>query len=247
MLLHDKGITEAGCAASWHRRAGTSLRDAYCSRPMIPIYIFYSMFGFQRTGDSALGSRRPADTRIFARRHRRPDHPQRRGPPAPGRPLPCSWPRPTPPASPTTPPSASSSATSSETACAGCTANPHRERTPTSSTTSPSTTNPSPSPPSPTDVDVEGILAGMHRTRRRQRTGGPASDPGLRHRRAVGARGTTHARALGAVDADVWSVTSWNSCVAEALATDEWNYLHPDETATNPLRHRPTRGTAKAR
>ena len=47
MLLHE-GITEAGCAASW-TAAGTSY--ATHGEPMIPIYIFYSMFGFQRTGD----------------------------------------------------------------------------------------------------------------------------------------------------------------------------------------------------
>ena len=40
--------------------------------PMIPIYIFYSMFGFQRTGDALLGGRRPDDARLRARRHRRP-------------------------------------------------------------------------------------------------------------------------------------------------------------------------------
>ena len=47
VLLHE-GITEAGCAASW-TAAGTSY--ATHGEPMIPIYIFYSMFGFQRTGD----------------------------------------------------------------------------------------------------------------------------------------------------------------------------------------------------
>ena len=47
VLLHE-GITEAGCAASW-----TAAGTAYATHgvPMIPIYIFYSMFGFQRTGD----------------------------------------------------------------------------------------------------------------------------------------------------------------------------------------------------
>jgi pyruvate dehydrogenase E1 component len=48
VLLHE-GITEAGCAASW-TAAGTSY--ATHGEPMIPIYIFYSMFGFQRTGDA---------------------------------------------------------------------------------------------------------------------------------------------------------------------------------------------------
>ena len=46
-ILHE-GITEAGSMASTIA-AGTSY--ATHGEPMIPIYIFYSMFGFQRTGD----------------------------------------------------------------------------------------------------------------------------------------------------------------------------------------------------
>jgi pyruvate dehydrogenase E1 component len=44
----EEGITEAGSAASF-TTAGTSY--AVHSEYMIPFYIFYSMFGFQRTGD----------------------------------------------------------------------------------------------------------------------------------------------------------------------------------------------------
>ena len=46
--LLEEGITEAGATASWIA-AGTS----YATRgvPMVPFYIFYSMFGFQRVGD----------------------------------------------------------------------------------------------------------------------------------------------------------------------------------------------------
>jgi pyruvate dehydrogenase E1 component len=47
-ILHE-GINEAGSAASF-TAAGTCY--ATHNEPMIPIYIFYSMFGFQRTGDS---------------------------------------------------------------------------------------------------------------------------------------------------------------------------------------------------
>src|SRR5690606_26394230 len=46
-ILHE-GISEAGSVASW-TAAGSS--DATHGIPMIPVYIFYSMFGFQRTGD----------------------------------------------------------------------------------------------------------------------------------------------------------------------------------------------------
>jgi pyruvate dehydrogenase E1 component len=47
-ILHE-GISEAGSVASF-----TAAGSAYATHgePMIPIYIFYSMFGFQRTGDA---------------------------------------------------------------------------------------------------------------------------------------------------------------------------------------------------
>ena len=46
-ILHE-GINEAGSTASF-----TAVSTSYATHdlPMIPIYIFYSMFGFQRTGD----------------------------------------------------------------------------------------------------------------------------------------------------------------------------------------------------
>jgi pyruvate dehydrogenase E1 component len=47
-LLHE-GINEAGSVASF-TAAGSSY--ATHGEPMIPVYVFYSMFGFQRTGDS---------------------------------------------------------------------------------------------------------------------------------------------------------------------------------------------------
>jgi pyruvate dehydrogenase E1 component len=46
----EEGINEAGAMSSWIA-AGTSYTNHDIS--MIPIYIFYSMFGFQRTGDLA--------------------------------------------------------------------------------------------------------------------------------------------------------------------------------------------------
>lgn len=47
-ILHE-GINEAGSTATF-----TAVGTAYSTQdePMIPLYIFYSMFGFQRTGDS---------------------------------------------------------------------------------------------------------------------------------------------------------------------------------------------------
>ncbi len=46
----EEGINEAGALASWIA-AGTSY--SVSNQPMIPFYIYYSMFGFQRTGDLA--------------------------------------------------------------------------------------------------------------------------------------------------------------------------------------------------
>jgi pyruvate dehydrogenase E1 component len=48
--LLEEGITEAGAMGSF-MAAGTSY--ATHGEPMIPFYMFYSMFGFQRTGDQA--------------------------------------------------------------------------------------------------------------------------------------------------------------------------------------------------
>ncbi|MGN6090424.1 MAG: pyruvate dehydrogenase (acetyl-transferring), homodimeric type [Actinomycetales bacterium] len=46
-ILHE-GINESGSVSSW-----TAAATSYATHgePMVPIYIFYSMFGFQRTGD----------------------------------------------------------------------------------------------------------------------------------------------------------------------------------------------------
>jgi pyruvate dehydrogenase E1 component len=48
VILHE-GINEAGSVASF-----TAVGTSYATHdvPMIPVYIFYSMFGFQRTGDA---------------------------------------------------------------------------------------------------------------------------------------------------------------------------------------------------
>src|SRR5699024_11930502 len=47
-IMHE-GISEAGAVASF-----TAAATSYATHgePMIPLYIFYSMFGFQRTGDA---------------------------------------------------------------------------------------------------------------------------------------------------------------------------------------------------
>ena len=62
----------------------TAASTAYATwgQPMIPFFIFYSMFGFQRVGDHDLVVRRPAGQGLPARRDRGPHHAHRRGPAA---------------------------------------------------------------------------------------------------------------------------------------------------------------------
>ena len=81
----EEGITEAGAVASW-----TAAATAYATRgvPMVPFFIFYSMFGFQRVGDFLWAAADAESSRIPDGCHCRADHASRRGPPAPGRPQP---------------------------------------------------------------------------------------------------------------------------------------------------------------
>ena len=58
----EEGINEAGAMSSWIAAA-----TAYTNHDieMIPIYIFYSMFGFQRIGDLRMGCWGQSSERIF--------------------------------------------------------------------------------------------------------------------------------------------------------------------------------------
>ena len=91
-------------------------------------------------------------------------------------------------------------------------------------------------PAEPEDVDVEGILAGMHRIK-----AGESSGEG-RHVRLL-ASGVGVPWALEAehllredwgVSADVWSVTSWSELRREAMACDEDAFLKPEEERRVP-------------
>jgi pyruvate dehydrogenase E1 component len=91
-------------------------------------------------------------------------------------------------------------------------------------------------PAEPADVDVEGILRGIHRI-------SPALGEAGRPRAQVLASGVGVPWALRAqellgqdwgVDADVWSVTSWNELRRDALAADEHNFLNPEAEALTP-------------
>jgi pyruvate dehydrogenase E1 component len=86
-------------------------------------------------------------------------------------------------------------------------------------------------PAEPENVDVEGILRGIHKI-------SPALGEAGRPRAQVLASGVGVPWALKAqqilgadwgVDVDVWSVTSWNELRRDGLQADEFNYLNPGE------------------
>jgi pyruvate dehydrogenase E1 component len=100
-------------------------------------------------------------------------------------------------------------------------------------------------PEEPDDVDVDGILAGMHLVSRAHHDDRPEAQ--------ILASGIAVPWALEAQDilcrdwnvhADVWSVTSWTQLRREALEVDDWNRAHADRLAKVPyvtarLRGRP--------
>ena len=90
-------------------------------------------------------------------------------------------------------------------------------------------------PPEPPDVDVDGILAGMHRYSPAEAGEGPQAQilaSGIAVQWALEAQ--ARLRRDWGVQADVWSVTSWTQLRREALATDEWNHTHPDQARRVP-------------
>jgi len=90
-------------------------------------------------------------------------------------------------------------------------------------------------PAEPADVDVEGILKGIHHV-------GSAPDPSAAEdapraqllASGVGLPWIQDAQRMLAeewgVQADTWSVTSWNELARDGAATEEWNLLHPGES-----------------
>ena len=168
--------------------SATAAGSAYSTHgePMIPFYIFYSMFGFQRTGDSiwAMADQLARGFLIGATAGRTTltgeglQHADGHSPLlAATNPAVVHY----------DPAFAYEIATSCRTACGGCTARATSTRTArTSSTTSPSTTSRSCSPRSRTDLDVEGLLRGIYhvagraeRSRRRRARGSSCSPRGV--------------------------------------------------------------------
>jgi pyruvate dehydrogenase E1 component len=225
-ILHE-GISEAGSMASL---AAAATSYATHGEPMIPFYIFYSMFGFQRTGDQfwqladqlgrgfVLGATAGRTTLTGEGLQHADGH----------SPLLAS----TNPACVSYDPAyAYEIAHIVESGLArmyGVTeGHPKGEDVFFYLTIY---NEPISQPAEPADVDAEGILRGIHLV-----AAGNSADA-TRPRAQVLASGVgvpwaIHAQALLAtdwgVDVDVWSVTSWTELRRDALAADEHNFLNP--------------------
>jgi pyruvate dehydrogenase E1 component len=222
-ILHE-GINEAGSMASV-TAAGTAY--ATHGEPMIPIYIFYSMFGFQRTGDAAwalsdqlgrgflLGAT-AGRTTLNGEGLQHED----------GHSLVLA---------------ATNPATVSYDPAFGFEV-AHIVRDGLRRMYGPDSENvwfyltvynePYPQPAEPGDLDVDGLLRGLYRF-----AAAPQIAPDAPLARLV-ASGVAVPWALAAqrllaadwgVSAEVWSAPSWTESRREALACDDWNRLHPDE------------------
>jgi pyruvate dehydrogenase E1 component len=221
-ILHE-GITEAGSVGSFIA-AGTSY--ATHEQPMIPIYIFYSMFGFQRTGDMLWGAmdqmtrgfllgatagRTTLNGEGLQHEH---GHSLLQASTNPG-------------------------VRSYDPAYAYELGHIVRDGLSRMYGESPEDVfyyltvynEPIPQPPEPEGVDVEGILRGMHLV-------APAADQAAPRRAQLLASGVAvpwaiHAQQILAaewgVHADVWSVTSWNGLRRDGLKCDRHNLTRPDE------------------
>jgi pyruvate dehydrogenase E1 component len=92
--------------------------------------------------------------------------------------------------------------------------------------------------PEPENVDVDGILKGIHLAKPAD-TGDGDERPQIQLLSSgVATPWAIKAQQMLAdewgVRADVWSVTSWNELAREALSTDSWNLLHPGEERRKP-------------
>ncbi|MGO1920463.1 MAG: pyruvate dehydrogenase (acetyl-transferring), homodimeric type [Microbacterium sp.] len=217
------GINEAGATAAF-TATGTSYSTH--GEPLIPIYIFYSMFGYQRTGDAfwAAGDQMARGFVIGATAGRTTltgegtQHADGHSP------LLAS----TNPATVSYDPAYGYEV--SHIVQAGI------ERMYGGSHPDPDVmyyltvyNEPLKQPAEPEDVDVDGILKGIHRV-----SEGTGDGPRVQLLASgVGVPWAVEAQELLANDwgvtADVWSVTSWNELRRDGLAADEHNFLHPEE------------------
>jgi pyruvate dehydrogenase E1 component len=221
-MLHD-GISEAGCTAS-----AIAAGSAYATHgePLIPVYVFYSMFGFQRTGDAqwAAGDQMARGFIIGATAGRTTltgeglQH-------ADGHSLLLA--------------STNPATLSYDPAYGYEIAHIVRsgiERMYGGNHPDPNVmyyltvyNEPLVQPAEPEGVDVDGIVRGLHRVSTAEGDGPKAQLLAS----GVGVPWALEAQQLlrddWGVQADVWSVTSWSELRRDGLAADEHNFLHPEE------------------
>jgi pyruvate dehydrogenase E1 component len=232
-LLHE-GISEAGAMGS-AIAAGTSY--ATHGEPMIPVYIFYSMFGFQRTGDSIwsyadqlgrgflIGATAGRTTLTGEGLQHADGH----------SPLLAA----TNPAAVHYDPAYAYEISyivqdglrrmygSSEDA-------PHGESVFYYLTVY---NEPTVQPAEPDDLDTEGLLKGIYLFKRLESPGENVPHVQLLASGVALPWAVDAQRILAedySVAGDVWSVTSWNELARNAVAADKWNLLHPDESPRVP-------------
>ncbi len=94
-------------------------------------------------------------------------------------------------------------------------------------------------PKEPDDLDVQGLLKGIYHLSPPPEVSGGENPPRVQLLASgVGLPWATHAAKMLAEDwgvaADTWSVTSWNELARDGAAAEEWNLLHPSEPAHVP-------------
>ncbi|MFI6468929.1 pyruvate dehydrogenase (acetyl-transferring), homodimeric type [Streptomyces sp. NPDC050516] len=232
-MLHD-GISEAGCTASL-----IAAGSAYATHgePLIPVYVFYSMFGFQRTGDQfwqmadqlargfVLGATAGRTTLTGEGLQHADGHSQLLASTNPG----CV---------------AYDPAFGYEIA--------HIVKDGLRRMYGPDSEDvfyyltvynePIQHPAEPADVDVDGILKGIHR----YSAGTSGAIPAQIMASGVAVPWAIDAQRILAeewnVRADVWSATSWNELRREAVEVEEHNLLHPEEEQRVPYVTRKLQG-----
>ncbi|MEV3853229.1 pyruvate dehydrogenase (acetyl-transferring), homodimeric type [Streptomyces sp. NPDC050095] len=229
-MLHD-GISEAGCTASL-----IAAGSAYATHgePLIPVYVFYSMFGFQRTGDQfwqmadqlargfVLGATAGRTTLTGEGLQHADGHSQLLASTNPG----CV---------------AYDPAYAYE--IAHIVKDGLRRMYGPTADGKPGEdvfyyltvyNEPIQHPAEPADVDVEGILKGIHRIS----TGTSGTTPAQIMASGVAVPWALEAQQILAqewdVRADVWSATSWNELRREAVEVERHNLLHPEEEQRTP-------------
>ncbi|MDT3399593.1 pyruvate dehydrogenase (acetyl-transferring), homodimeric type [Streptomyces sp. B1866] len=228
-MLHD-GISEAGCTASL-----IAAGSAYATHgePLIPVYVFYSMFGFQRTGDQfwqmadqlargfVLGATAGRTTLTGEGLQHADGHSQ----------LLAS----TNPACVAYDPAFGFEIAHIVRDGLRRMYGEHRaDEDPNVFYYLTVYNEPIHHPAEPAGVDVEGILKGLYRYRPAEAGAVPAQILAS----GVAVPWAVEAQRLLAeewnVRADVWSATSWNELRRDAVAAEEHNLLHPEEDQRVP-------------